>query len=113
MILDALQVDRATFEQQTGWAIKPEGACKDARCVPLGQAGQGDRFDVRLLAERLNMPLVRDASSGLWSLGPEAGGCALSSVNAPEFLLPDLSGAEFRLSELRGRKVLLVAWASW
>ncbi len=112
MILESLHVDPAEFEQRTGWAIKPEGACKGERCVPLPK-GEGPRLDVRTLAERLGMPLVRDEASGLWALGPEAGGRALTDAQAPELVLPDLEGREFRLSSLRGRKVLLVAWASW
>jgi hypothetical protein len=70
-------------------------------------------LDVRVLAARLGMPLVEDGAHGLWCLGPEAGGRALSSAVAPELTLPDIHDTEFRLSSLRGRKVLLVAWASW
>jgi hypothetical protein len=119
MILEALQVDPAEFARRTGWAIEPEGACKGDRCVPLpapaasAGAGAGARVDVRPLAERLGMPLLHDAASGLWCLGPEAGGRALDSAQAPDFALPDLEGREFRLGSLRGAKVLLVAWASW
>jgi len=114
MIFDSLHVDPAVFERQTGWAIKPEGACKGLRCVPLPDAATADgSVDVRALAGRLGMPLVRDEEAGLWSLGPEAGGRALTDARAPDFALPDLAGREVRLSALRGRKVLLVAWASW
>ena len=112
MILEALEVDAATLEQRTGWAIKPEGACKGDRCVPLPMP-DGGRIDVRVLAERLGMPLVQDAASGLWALGPEAGGRALTSVEVPALTLPDHHGNPFRLRSLRGKKVLLVAWASW
>jgi len=114
MIFDSLHVDPATFERHTGWALKPEGACKGDRCVPLPAAAIPDgQVDVRALAARLGMPLVRDEGAGLWALGPEAGGRALAEAQAPDFALPDLAGREFRLSALRGRKVLLVAWASW
>jgi len=114
MILETLDVDKGEFERRTGWAITPEGACKDERCVPLPQAAQLDApLDARTLAERLHMPLVHDEAAGLWALGPEAGGRALVSVVAPELALPDARGEEFRLSSLRGTKVLLVAWASW
>lgn len=112
MILDVLQLDPDEFEQRTGWSLKPEGACKRDRCVPLPVSGNA-QVDVRALAERLHMPLIHDAASGLWCLGPEAGGRALQSVQAPELTLPDVDGQEWRLSCLRGRKVLLVAWASW
>lgn len=112
MILESLDVDAAALERRTGWAIKPEGACKGDRCVPLPIPESG-RLDVRALAERLGMPLVQDAASGLWALGPEAGGHALTSVEAPDLTLPDYRGNPFRLRSLRGKKVLLVAWASW
>ena len=114
MILESLYVEPAEFERRTGWAIKPEGACKGDRCVPLpAPAFSGGRLDVRVLAGRLGMPLAHDAAHGLWCLGPETGGQALASAQAPDLALPDLAGHEYRLSSLRGRKVLLVARASW
>jgi hypothetical protein len=51
--------------------------------------------------------------SGLWALGPPAGGTALASAVAADPELMDRDGNPFRLSSLHGRKVLLVAWASW
>lgn len=112
MIVETLQVSAAEFERRTGWALKPEGACRDDRCVSLPE-GARDPFDVRVLAERLNMPLVHDEVEGVWALGPEAGGNALTSATAPELELPQADGSVFRLASLRGQKVLLIAWASW
>jgi peroxiredoxin len=37
----------------------------------------------------------------------------LASGQAPDFALPDLEGREHRLSDHRGRKVLLATWSSW
>ena len=37
----------------------------------------------------------------------------LASLEAPDFTLPDLDGRLHSLSEHRGKKVLLVAYASW
>jgi len=112
MILETLEIDSAEFVQRTGWELKPQGACKDDRCVPLGTDTE-QPIDVRALARRLGMPLLHDETSGLWCLGPEAGGAALTSAEAPALELPGFDGTPFRLSALRGRKVLLVAWASW
>jgi hypothetical protein len=112
MLLESLSIDPLAFERRTGWAIKPEGACKAERCVPL-PGGSGTRLDARVIAERLGMPLIHDAATGLWCLGPEAGGRALASAVAPSVALPDLAGTLFELRSLRGLKVLLVAWASW
>ena len=116
MILDQPTVDPGGFQARTGWAIKPEGACKGDVCVPLpGVAGADGRLDAARLAERLGMPLLRDDEHGLWALGPETGitGRALTTAQAPELTLPDVDGNPFSLSSLRGQKVLLVAWASW
>jgi hypothetical protein len=110
MILERLEVTPDELERRTGWAIKPEGACKGDRCVPLPD---GERLDVRVLAERLGMALVKDEPHGLWALGPESGGRALLTAEAPAITLPDRHGKKFSLSDLRGMKVLLLAWASW
>ena len=32
---------------------------------------------------------------------------------APDFTLPDLAGRSHTLSSFRGKKVFMVAWASW
>jgi hypothetical protein len=111
MILETLDIGAEDFAAATGWEIKPEGACKADLCVPLGEASS---FDVRAVAGRLGMALVRDEAEGLWALGPETlGGRTLATAVAPELVLNDLSGAEFRLSSLRGQKVVIVAWAPY
>jgi hypothetical protein len=111
MILDSLDVSAAEFETGTGWAIKPQGACKAEVCVPLPRSAG---FDLVATAERLGMALVHDEEAGLWALGPESfGGRALVTATAPELILDDLDGNEFRLSSLRGQKVVLVAWAPY
>jgi hypothetical protein len=117
VILEGLTVDAGAFAARTGWVIKPEGACKAEICVPLPADARvsGDQLDVRVVAERLGMPLVADEPRHLWSLGPETSvtGRALTTAVAPELELPDADGNPFHLSSLHGQKVLLVAWASW
>ena len=116
MILDDLRVDVGSLRHDTGWDVKPEGACRGDVCVPLPAEARHDdgRLDATVLAERLGMPLVHDDAHGLWSLGPATvTGRALATAEAPDLELPDLDGNPFRLSSLLGRKVLLVAWASW
>jgi hypothetical protein len=112
MLLDSLTVDAVEFEARTGWQAKPEGLCKGDRCVPV-PGGTAARFDARVLSERLGMPLVHDETVDVWVLGPEAGGRALTTAVAPDLELPTVDGELFRLSSLRGRKVLIAAWASW
>ena len=112
MILTSLRLEAAGFESATGWALKPQGACKGDLCVPL-PVDEGT-LDAAIVAERLGMGLVHDETHALWALGPETvGGRALATVEVPDLRLPDRNGDEFALSSLRGRKVLLLAWASW
>jgi hypothetical protein len=114
MILESLTTSPAAFAARTGWEIKPEGACKDDRCVPLpADAVRDGVLDVAAIAGRMQMPLLQDQAAGLWCLGPESGGHVLESAVAPDLVLPDWRGEEFRLAGLRGLKVLLVCWASW
>jgi AhpC/TSA family len=116
VILETLKIDQAAFEARTGWVIKPEGACKGDACVPLPSgAVMNGQLDARILSEKLGMSLIADEARKLWALGPETAitGKALTSAVAPDISLPDLDGNLFRLADLRGRKVVLVSWASW
>ena len=114
MISDTERVPIARLAAETGWEVKPEGACKDVRCVPLPPGVQdGDTVDLPGFADALGLPLLHDQDEGLWSLGPESGGRALASVQAPDLVLPTLDGEPFELARLRGKKVLIAAWASW
>jgi hypothetical protein len=115
MLLERLRVPVSEFESASGWSLKPQGACRGDVCVPLpADAVQAGEVDVPAVAERLGMPLVHDEGAGLWALGPETlSGHALPSAEAPELVLPTIDGEEFRLSSLRGEKVLLVAWAPY
>ena len=114
MLLDRLWVTSEEFEAGTGWSITEDGACLGDVCVPLQSEVDDDIIDVTDVAEQMGMPLVHDPDHDMWALGPWAGsGHALASAEAPELVLPDLDGAEFRLSSLRGQKVVLVAWAPY
>jgi hypothetical protein len=117
MLATALDVETSTYEAATGWHLRPEGACKGAVCVPLPddvRSADGTRVRLDKLGERLGAPVVHDEERGVYAIGPATvTGRALATAEAPELELPDLDGNPFRLSSLRGQKVLLVAWASW
>jgi hypothetical protein len=114
VILDGLDVSPEELERETGWELKPEGLCKHERCVPLPAAAATDgRLDVRVVADRLGMPLVHDERHGVWALGPESADHVLASAELPPIVLQDVDGRPFDLASLRGEKVLIAAWASW
>ena len=111
MIVDSMDLTAQQFAEGTGWTIKPEGACKADVCVPLGSSAT---FDARSVAQRLGMAVVHEGRADLWSIGPESfSSRALVSAQAPELVLQDLNGHEFRLSSLQGQKVVMVAWSPY
>ncbi len=114
MITTTPSVSKQDFKNGTGWELKPEGACRGAVCIPL-PAGTIDSDLVQLedLAKAMRLPIVHDSERSLWALGPaSSGGRALSDVQA-EFELPTLEGTPFHLASLRGKKVLVYAWAPY
>ena len=116
MTLDRLDLTAEEFEEITGWEIKPEGACQEGVCVPLPPLDPDaeGRIDVTLVAEQLGMPIAHDEAHDLWALGPRSGDRrVLDRARMPELVLPDFDGNAFDVASLRGRKVVLIAWASW
>jgi hypothetical protein len=90
-----------------GWEPKPEGLCRGELCVPfLLEEG---RVDLAAFAERVGAPVAREGDA--WSFGEPIVRPPLAV--APDFTLPDVDGLPHSLSDHRGRKVLLVTWASW
>ena len=113
MLLTSLEVSKAEFESGTGWQLKPEGACKGDVCIPIPNSS-GDTVDVKAVAAAMNLPLVAAAEANLWALGPESiGGKALVTAESPELELPDVDGNLFKLSSLKGKKILVYAWAPY
>ncbi|MBY0324476.1 MAG: peroxiredoxin family protein [Reyranella sp.] len=115
-----LWLSAGDLERATGWALKPEGFCKGEVCVPVpphraGEFVAGDEVNAASLWRHMDLPLAHDASTGTWVLGESAASrsAQLQSLEAPDFTLPDLAGQRHSLAEQRGKKVLLVSWASW
>ena len=115
MILTSLRSTVREFTQATGWEPKPEGLCRGEVCVPAPGALLPDGgVDVSSAAQRLGMPLVHDGQHGLWALGPATlSGRALATATAADPELIDRQGRPFRLSSLRGRKIVMVAWSTY
>ena len=106
------------LEASLGWELKPEGLCRGDVCVPVRDRAalvQEDRIDLGAMGEILGRPVVIDSQERVAALGTAASSQAASmaSLDAPDFELPDLAGRLHTLSEHRGKKVLLIAYASW
>jgi hypothetical protein len=119
---DNLWVSSADLATASGWELKPEGACKGDVCIPIPPLREGEfvresgkAFNLSAFARHLGQPIVHDDKNGAWYFGEAASKRrdTLASLEAPDFELPDLDGKTHRLSDYRGKKVLLAAWASW
>ena len=115
---DTVRLSREALEQALGWTLKPEGLCRGALCVPLRSGAaieSADGVDLAGVAAALGRPLALDAAERAAYLGVGAGerARALAALEAPDFTLPDLAGRRHSLREHRGKKVFLVAYASW
>ena len=110
-----LWLPETELEAATGWHLEPRGVCRGEACVPAPAGAswtRDERFNVSAFATHLGRQTARDENSGLWSLGPPTGR-AFEGNLAPDFELPDFKGRMHSLSQYRGRKVLLMTWASW
>ncbi len=105
------------LEATLGWELQPEGLCRGVVCVPVDQSSlvREEGLDLGVFADALQRPLVTDEKHAVAALGASHHdrGEALTSLQAPDFTLSDLDGNRHSLSDQRGKKVLLVAYASW
>jgi len=94
--------------------VKPQGACRADVCVPIPKELKKDGwFNLTGFAHRVHQSFVADA--GVWSFGeiPVLRSGYFTSRVAPDFAVPDRKGRVVHLSDFRGKKVLVVTWASW
>ena len=119
-----LWVQPADLTRVNGFELKPEGACIDDICVPVKQDQDSDMFvtrgaqqwfNVTELANRLRQPYAVDSATGVWSFGaiPVMRANFVERAVAPDFELPDRNGNLVRLSDFKGKKIMLLTWASW
>ncbi len=113
------------LSRASGWQLKPEGACRGDTCVPIpvarrqrfvrGESGADPRFNLAELARLQEMPALYDEPTQTWCVvdGANTRARRMVSLQAPNFTLPDLAGTMHSLTDYRGQKIFMVAWASW
>ena len=118
-----LWITVADLKRATRFELKPQGVCRDELCFPLPKSKRqsflreesGKKwFNLTAFAALVHQPVAHDEALSTWYFGLRADQRqGLSSLLAPDFTLPDIHGKQHRLSDFRGKKVLLVTWASW
>lgn len=113
---DALWIQKTDLWRINGFELKPQGACRADICIPIPRAMmRGAYFNLTAFAQRVGQRVLADPVERVWSFGeiPVVRGSFLEGRMAPDFAVPDRKGRSVSLSEFRGKKVLLVTWASW
>ena len=103
-----------------GFELKPEGACCEDTCIPLARdmfvEADGSRwFDLTAFADYLGQAYVADAEAGVWSFAemPSKRESMLTRALAPDFEVKDREGRLVSKDSLKGKKAMIVTWASW
>lgn len=118
-----LWITTADLTRATRFEVKPQGVCRDELCFPLPKARQQEFlrkssgkewFNLVTFADLVHQPVAHDEALATWYFGLRSDQRqVLTSLQAPDFTLPDMEGKQHSLSDFRGKKVLLVTWASW
>jgi hypothetical protein len=121
---DALWVTTTELQKATGFELKPQGVCRGELCFPIPKPRKDEFlrtrsrttwFNLGAFAKLVDQPVARDEALRVYCFGARADqrNAHVRSLQAPDFSLPDKDGRQRSLSEFRGKKVLLVTWASW
>lgn len=117
---DHLLIHPEDLVRVNGFEIKPQGACYEDLCFPLRDEmyveQDGQRwFDLTAFADLLEQPWVADTEARVWSFAemPARREGMMVDAQAPDFEVTDRQGNVVRMSDFRGRKVMVVTWSSW
>jgi hypothetical protein len=111
-----LWIRKADLPRVNEFEVKPQGACRADVCIPISKDLQrGEWFNLTGFARKVNEGFVADAGTRTWSFGeiPVVRGAFLNSRIAPDFAVPDRKNNVVHLNSFRGKKVLVITWASW
>ncbi|BDD05612.1 redoxin domain-containing protein [Aureibacter tunicatorum] len=118
-----LWIKESELKASTGYELKSSGICYPELdiCIPAHQQGWTQSIDnekwinVSAISQYLGQACVNNKDKSIWSLGilPERRSKMLESNLAPDFSMLDIHGETVTLSKLKGKKVLIVTWATW
>jgi hypothetical protein len=114
--IDALWISKRDLPRINGFELKPQGACRADLCIPIPKTlVRGDYFNLTAFAKKAGQAVVAEPGARVWSFGEmqALGGGLANSRIAPDFEVPDRLGRPVHLAGFRGKKALVITWASW
>ena len=114
----SMSISISDFEMATGWNLKPQGLCRGEMCVsvlkPENLANDG-AINLVEFVRLTDQNYIHDVNHGVFAFGENAFNRSLqmTSLDAPDFTLPDIHGKQVSFSDFNRRKRLLLAWSSW
>ena len=113
---DALWIQKADLPGISGFELKPQGACREDICIPIPRPMlRNTHLNLTAFAQRVGQRVVADPAMRVWSFGeiPVVRATFPASRLARDFAVPERKGRPVRLARFRGKKVVVVTWASW
>jgi hypothetical protein len=117
---DGLLISPEDLPSVNGFELKPQGACYADMCVPMNEhllveRGGKQWFDLAAFADLLGQPYVVDKDANVWSFAeiPARSESMMVDGMAPDFEVIDRAGKVIRMTDLKGKKALIVTWSSW
>ena len=117
---NGLLISPVDLPRVNGFELKPQGACYADMCVPMNEqllVEQGGKqwFDLAAFADLLGQPYVVDKDANVWSFAeiPARREGMMVDGMAPDFEVIDRAGKVIRMTDLKGKKALIVTWSSW
>ena len=113
-----LLLAEADLAAATGWELKPQGLCRADACVPVRDRtalGPDGWIDPVSLAAAIGHPVAIELDPPTVVIGEpaRARGEQLSSLEAPDVVLPTVAGGHASVRDLSGTKRLVVSFSSW
>jgi hypothetical protein len=113
---DRLWIRKRDLPRVNGFTLKPQGACRADLCIPIPKTMvRGEYFNLTAFAAKAGQPMVAEPGARVWSFGEmqALGGGLSNSRIAPDVTVPDRLGRPVHLAGFRGKKALVITWASW
>jgi hypothetical protein len=111
---EALWIEARDLPRLGGFELTADGACRGDLCIPLPAGSiRNSLLNFSAFAAAAGHAVVAEPAERIWSVSGRSTSGAMTSRLAPDIEVPDRLGRPVHLAGFRGRKALVITWASW